>query len=344
MIKEIEEDKSQNSILSKEKNNDEEIKSKKSNDTEKKEKSLLKEEKEKNEIDKELNDSKKENEEEEKKSIKEDKFQNSILSKENNNDDEEIKSINTKKKEKREKRLIKEEEDKKEIDKELNDLEKEKDEEEKKSKSKKESEKELESSDLSENSQSAKQGIKNFNQFKNIIHKKMKKDSEEKKIKDEMDKNLANYLKLSYYIEEKKIRNALMQNEVEKKEIDKPTEARLIKRIKELDKEIIPRNKKYFYSGVQIITLTDINNRENVKKSKNKKIQQGLSNMTIKKTEKISNEELREMPEILDNVIKKRGIDKKNYAKNESTFIDNIVTPKDTLTPTTDGDDDCIIF
>ena len=172
----------------------------------------------------------------------------------------------------------------------------------------------------------------------------MKKDSEEKKIKDEMDKNLANYLKLSYYIEEKKIRNALMQNEVEKKEIDKPTEARLIKRIKELDKEIIPRNKKYFYSGVQIITLTDINNRENVKKSKNKKIQQGLSNMTIKKTEKISNEELREMPEILDNVIKKREIDKKNYAKNESTFIDNIVTPKDTLTPTTDGDDDCIIF
>ena len=344
MINEIEEDKSQNSILSKEKNNDEEIKSKKSNDKEKKEKSLLKEEKEKNEIDKELNDSKKENEEEEKKSIKEDKFQNSILSKENNNDDEEIKSINTKKKEKREKRLIKEEEDKKEIDKELNDLEKEKDEEDKKSKSKKESEKELESSDLSENSQSAKQGIKNFNQFKNIIHKKMKKDSEEKKIKDEMDKNLANYLKLSYYIEEKKIRNALMQNEVEKKEIDKPTEARLIKRIKELDKEIIPRNKKYFYSGVQIITLTDINNRENVKKSKNKKIQQGLSNMTIKKTEKISNEELREMPEILDNVIKKREIDKKNYAKNESTFIDNIVTPKDTLTPTTDGDDDCIIF
>ena len=42
-----------------------------------------------------------------------------------------------------------------------------------------------------------------------------------------MDKNLANYLKLSYYIEEKKIRNALIQNEVEKKEIDKPTEASL---------------------------------------------------------------------------------------------------------------------
>ena len=135
-----------------------------------------------------------------------------------------------------------------------------------------------------------------------------------------------------------------MQSEVEKKEIDKPNEARLIKRLKDLDKELIPRNKKSFFSGVQIITLTDINKRANTNKSINKKIQQGLSNMTVKKTEKSANEELREMPDILDNVIKKREIDKKNYAKHESNFINNIETPKDTLTPTTDGNDDCYIY
>ncbi len=257
----------------------------------------------------------------------------------------------TKKKKRRQKRIEFEKKEKKEIENELKELEIENEEEEKNSLLKKEYDKKSEISNQSEKSESEK----SENEISTSLKNKKKKEEEKKKLaekknqiikkkKDEMDKNLANYLKLSYYIEEKKIRNALIQNEVEKKEIDKPTEARLIKRLKELDKELIPRNKKYFFSGVQIITLTDINNRENVNNSKNKKMQQGLSNMTVKKIENIANEELREMPDILDNVIKNREISKKNYAQHESNFVNNIETPKDTLTPTTQGNDDCIIF
>lgn len=158
------------------------------------------------------------------------------------------------------------------------------------------------------------------------------------------DKNLANYLKLSYYIENKKIRNAQNQNENVKKEIDIPTEARLIERLKDLDKNLIPKNPVYLFQGSPLITLKDILKKTKKDKSKNKKAQQGLNNMTVQKNEKDNNEEeIKEIPEILDAVIDEKTSSKKNYAKNNWNYNNNIGETNDTLTPTP-TEDDCNIF
>ena len=173
----------------------------------------------------------------------------------------------------------------------------------------------------------------------------MKEMEEKKKTENLEDKNLANYLKLNYYIENRKIRNAQNQSESVKKEIDIPTEARLIQRLKDLDKSIIPRNNIYLFQGNQLITLKEIMGKLNLDKLKNKKVQQGLNNMTIQKNEKDENEEeIKEMPEILDAVIDEKQSYKKNYAKHNWNYNNNIGTVNDTLTPSPQGDDDCFIF
>ena len=50
------------------------------------------------------------------------------------------------------------------------------------------------------------------------------------------------------------------------------------------------------------------------------------------------------MPEILDAVIDEKQSYKKNYAKHNWNYNNNIGTVNDTLTPSPQGDDDCFIF
>lgn len=174
---------------------------------------------------------------------------------------------------------------------------------------------------------------------------------------------LSNYLKFNYYLENQKIKH-INENSIQLEEVkveDLPNEASLLNQIRELDKEMIPRNTKYFFNSIELSSM-DFN-------KKRKKVQVSLQNMSIKQNdmkilgnEKILKGDFKEMPETIDSVLNKK---KKNMQENiskkqaQQLKIDNKASifeglksalypnstsnPKETSTGT-GGKDECIII
>ena len=149
---------------------------------------------------------------------------------------------------------------------------------------------------------------------------------------------MTKYLKMNYYLENKLIRNVKDKKEELIKPLysNEPTEATLVDQMKNLDKQQIPKNVKYFLNGVLIKTVAET--------QKIKKQPLMIQNISVKPNdvrilgkEKDIKGELKEMPEELDTILQQK---KEIKQKSDVQKIQN--TPTDgTPTPTDDG---CSIF